>query len=222
MSAEPPPRSVFSSASPALLAAVARAASPVRVEAGAALFGQGDAADCFYIVDHGEIEISVMSPGGRKLTLEIMTPGEVFGEIGLFAGRRTAGAAALGPALLRRVRRSDLLAIIRRDPELALEFIEILCARLRTNSEHLQQRAFLPLPTRLAARLLALAVKVGAPDGAVRVSQAELADFAGATREAVAKTLALWKREGWISLSRGELRILDRGALGALAESAEE
>ena len=218
----PPPRSVFSAASPALLAAIERAATQVRLAPGAALFSQGDEADCFYILDEGEMEISVVSRSGRKLSLEIMTPGELFGEIGLFAGRRTAGASAIGAATLRRVRRGDLLAIIRRDPELALEFIEILCERLRVNSEHLQQRAFLPLPVRLANRLIALAVKVGAPDGAVRVSQAELADFAGATREAVAKTLALWRRDGWIALSRGSVRILDREALEALAESAED
>ncbi len=147
--------SIFSAASPALRAAIERSAAAMSLAPGITLFSQGDAADTFYILDSGEIEISVVSPGGRKLTIERMTPGEVFGEIGLFAGKRTATAAAVGAVRLRRVRRADLMAAIRADPELAIEFIEMLCDRLRTNVEMLEERSFQPLPTRLARRLLA-------------------------------------------------------------------
>ena len=63
---------------------------------------------------------------------------------------------------------------------------------------------------------------MGAADGAIRVSQADLADFVGATREAVAKTLATWRAQGWVGLSRGAVRVLDREALEALAVSADE
>ncbi len=218
----PPKHSVFSAASPELLAAVERAAVGVSLRPGAALFAQGDEADAFYIVDEGEIEISVTSQGGRKLTLDIMTKGEIFGEIGLFAGRRTATATASGPVRLRRVRRGDLMASIRAEPGLALQFIDMLCARLRVISEKLEERAFLPLPTRLAGRLLHLEAKVGSAEGVVTVSQADLADFAGATREAVAKTLAGWRARGWIALTRGAVRILDRAALEMLAETADD
>lgn len=218
----PPERSVFSAASPELLAAVERAAVRVEVAAGTVLFQQGDEADAFYIVDDGEIEISVTSQGGKKLTLEIMTRGEIFGEIGLFAGARTAGAMATGPARLRRVRRADLMASIRAEPALALQFIDMLCARLRVTSKMLEERTFLPLPTRLAGRLLHLGEKVGSKDGVVSVSQADLADFAGATREAAAKTLAGWRARGWIGLSRGAVQILDKPALAMLADSGDD
>jgi CRP/FNR family cyclic AMP-dependent transcriptional regulator len=215
-------RSIFFAASPEMRAAIDRAAAAVPLAAGVTLFGQGDAADAFFILDAGEIEISVVSAGGRKLTLEIMTPGEIFGEIGLFAGQRTATATALTPARLRRVRRADLLAAVRTEPDLALQLIDLLCIRLRSISEKLEERAFLPLPPRLASRILHLDAKFGAEDGHIPVSQSDLADFAGATREAVAKTLAGWRSQGWVSLSRGALRILDRAALREIVEAGDD
>lgn len=213
--------SIFTDASPELRRAIERAALPVTLAPGAHLFEQGDAADSFYILDAGRIEISVLSPGGRKLTLDIMMPGEVFGEIGLFAGKRTASACALGPARLRSIRRADLVAAIRSDADLAQQFIEILCERLRVVSEKLEERAFQPLPVRLAGRLLHLHDKLGAGSGVIPVSQAELADFVGATREAVAKTLAIWRAQGWVTLSRGTVKVLDRATLAEMATPGE-
>ena len=98
----------------------------------------------------------------------------------------------------------------------------MLCDRLRTNIEMLEERSFQPLPTRLARRLLHLADKLGPADGAIPVSQADLADFAGATREAVAKTLAQWRAQGWVALARGIVRVADRDALEDIAAGAEE
>ena len=215
-------RSMFSAASPALRAAIERTAIELTLAPGAMLFSQGDDADGFYILDSGEIEIGVLSPGGRKLTLEVMTPGEIFGEIGLFAGKRTASAAAIGKVRLRLVRRSDLMTAIRDEPDLALQFIDVLCERLRVVSEKLEERSFMPLPARLARRLRHLHDKLAPADGKIRVSQAALADFAGASREAVAKTLAVWKAEGWIDLSRGAVQVLDKDALEDIAESFDD
>jgi CRP/FNR family transcriptional regulator, cyclic AMP receptor protein len=221
MQSEMAERSIFSAATPELKAAIAGTAVALALAPGSVLFSQGDDADTFYIVDEGDIEISVLSPEGRKLTLEVMTPGEVFGEIGLFAGRRTASASAIGPVRLRMVRRGDLMAAIRREPDLALQLIDLLCERLRVVSDKLEERSFLALPARLARRLLHLADKLAPADGVIPVSQAALADFAGATREAVAKTLAVWRRRGWIALSRGQVRILDKTALELLADADE-
>lgn len=209
-------------ATAALRAALERAAVAVTLAPGDSLFLQGDDADALYLLDRGEIAISVLAPSGRKLGLEIITEGEIFGEIGLFTGRRTASATALGVARLRQVRRPDLLALIRPEPDLALELIELLCARLRVMSERHEDRAFLPLSTRLARLLLRLQLKIGKADGSLPVSQAELADFTGATREGVAKTLAIWRGQGWIRPGRGTLRILDRAALEAVAASPDD
>jgi CRP-like cAMP-binding protein len=109
---------------------------------------------------------------------------------------------------------------MRSSPELALQFVDLLCERLRTVSAKLEERAFLALPARLASRLLHLDDKIGDGGGGVAISQADLADFAGATREGVAKILAEWRALGWVSLSRGTVRILNRRALDAVAHIA--
>jgi CRP-like cAMP-binding protein len=223
MTARPRDRRSFLTEAPeALRGAFDDAAVALWLSAGATLFTQGERADAFYILDEGEVEISVLSPGGRKLSLEIMTRGEIFGEIGLFAGQRTATATAIGAVRLRRIGRADLMARLRVEPDLALQVIDLLCDRLRTISAKLEERAFLPLPTRLASRLLHLGAKLSPTDGVIPVSQADLADFAGATREAVAKTLGAWKAAGWVVLSRGAVTIRDKAALQAIAAAADD
>ena len=217
-----PARSFLDAATPALRAAVEGTAVRVTHRAGETLFSQGEPGDALYIVEAGEIEISVLSADGRKLALDMVVPGEVLGEIALFGGERTATATALSDSALRRIRRADVMAVIRSRPELALEFIDILCQRLRAVSRKLEERSFLPVPARLANRLLYLGDKVGpSRAGAVPVTQAELADFVGATREATAKTLVEWRARGWIALARGSVRILDRTALEGLAAEAD-
>lgn len=214
-------RSLLDAATPRLRAALESTAVRVSHRSGETLFSQGDAADSFFIVERGEVEVSVLSPDGRKLALDIVVPGEVLGEIGLFGGTRTATAIAHGAVVLRRMRRGDVLAQMRAHPELALEFIEILCERLRVVSRKLEERAFLPVPARLATRLLYLADKVATGrDGAIPATQAELADFVGATREAIAKTLGDWRAHGWIALARGSVQVLDRDALEAIVADA--
>ncbi len=189
---------------------------------GQVLFREGEPGDSLYVIDKGEIEIAVHSLDGRKLALDIQRDGEVFGEIALFGGDRTATATALTDSVLRRIRRADVLAALRHRPELALEFIDILCDRLRALSGKLEERTFLPVPVRLASRLLYLDGKVGRTVGEVAVSQADLADFVGATREAIAKTLAVWRNRNWVSISRGSVHILDRAQLEGIAASFRE
>jgi CRP/FNR family cyclic AMP-dependent transcriptional regulator len=213
-----PEGSLLDAATPELRAAVEATAVRVSHRAGETLFSQGDPGDAVYIVEAGEIEISVLSADGRKLALDMVVPGEVLGEIALFGGERTATATALRDSALRRIRRADVMAVIRSRPELALEFIDLLCLRLRAISRKLEERSFLPVPARLANRLLYLGDKVGP---SVPVTQAELADFVGATREAIAKTLGEWRARGWIALARGSVRIVDRTALQGLAAEAD-
>jgi CRP-like cAMP-binding protein len=195
------------------------AAVRTTLRGGEVLFSEGDVGDAFYVIERGEIEISVHSIGGRKLALDILCAGEVFGEIALFGGDRTATAMALGACELRRIGRAEVLAALRRQPELALDFIDLLCDRLRIVSRKLEERVFQPVPVRLANRLLYLDEKLG---GAVSVSQSDLADFVGATREAVAKTLAIWRRRKWVALSRRSVRIIERAALQGVHAAFEE
>jgi CRP/FNR family transcriptional regulator, cyclic AMP receptor protein len=201
--------------------ALEAAAVPKRLRPGEILFQQGDPGHALYIIDRGEIEISVQAFDGRKLALDILREGETFGEIALLGGARTATATAIGDCTLRAIRRTDFLAALRREPDLAIEFIEVLCARLRSLSSKLEERSFLPVPVRLANRLLHLDLKLGGT-GRVQVSQTDLADFVGATREGVAKTLATWRARDWIAVSRGAIRITNRAELERLGEEFRE
>jgi CRP-like cAMP-binding protein len=189
---------------------------------GQVLFSQSEAGDSFYVIERGRIEICVHSRDGRKLALDILGEGDVFGEIALFGGNRTATATALTDCTLRQIHRGEVMAALRQRPDLALDFIEVLCDRLRVLSRKLEERAFLPVPVRVASRLLHLDAKLGDEGGAVMVSQADLADFVGATREAIAKTLAVWQVRHWVMLSRGSIRIVDRDALERVCAAPRE
>lgn len=198
---------------------LAELATEVSLEPGTVLFEHGDEGDTLYAIIKGAVEFSVLARDGRKLTLDMMRPGALFGEITLFdPGMRTATATAVEHTTLWRVRHCDVLTRIRQRPDLAVDMIQLAGQRMRWMGRQLNEQVFLPLPTRLARKVLHLA-----PDGAecpcrLTLSQAELAEFVGATREAVSKILSGWKRDGVIDSARGGLIILDWTAMSQLAE----
>lgn len=192
-------------------------ASDIRLSQGETLFEQGDTGDALYAIVEGALEFSILSVAGRKLTLDLMRPGAIFGEIALFdPGERTATVTATEPSRLRRLRNRDILGQIERHPELAGDLLRLAGQRMRWMSAQLNEQVFLPMPVRLARKLLYLTPEGG--NGRLGLSQSELAEFVGATREAVSKTLSNWKRSGIIEINRGALQIIDRKALGLLAE----
>lgn len=192
-------------------------ATEVGLGAGDVLFEQGDAGDALFAITDGALEFSILSAAGRKLSLDIMRPGAVFGEIALFdPGDRTATATALEPSRVLRLRNRDVVSQILRHPELASDLLRLAGQRMRWMGNQFNEQVFLAMPIRLARKLLYLTPETG--DGKLALSQSELAEFVGATREAVSKTLAAWKRGGVIEISRGGLVILDRSALCGLAE----
>jgi len=207
-------QSILEQASEPLRRVIADLAFEIRLAEGETLFAQGDVGDALYFVDGGAVEISVLSSDGRKFSLNVMRQGDVFGEIALLDGSpRTATAIAFEPCILRCVRRDDLLAQLKHRSDLAFDFIQLLCGRLRWVHELLEDRAFLPLSCRVAKRLLVLCDQLGQPSGAIAISQAELADFLGATREGVAKILGSFRAIGIIDLSRGSITIRNTQAL---------
>lgn len=179
------------------------------------LFLKGDPGDALYAVRRGGIRISSGTEGGRRLTLNIHGPGDVFGEVALIDGRpRTADAVATEPTELFMLRRRDFLALLEGRPGLALRFAELLCERVRWMTERMEETVLMPLHARLARRIIALADDYGAE---IAVSQEELAVFVGASRESVNRQLQVWRRQDLIALRRGHLEVLDAGRL---AESA--
>jgi CRP-like cAMP-binding protein len=201
---------------------VERLANEVTFAAGATVFLQGDEGDALYRVIEGLIEISVVAPNGRKLSLNLMRPGDVFGEIALLDnGARTTSAIAVESCKLARIPRSAMRNLMAEKPEISVELIEILCGRLRWVSQQVEDQVFLPLPVRLAKRLFMLSDRLDGRDQELNLSQDELASFVGASRESTNKILNAWRRKRWIDMSRGTIKILDRSALTGVAEALD-
>ncbi|GLO69605.1 transcriptional regulator [Phaeobacter inhibens] len=212
-----PDRGFLSGASDRLLEMLDSQASEVLLQTGEELFEQGDEGDALYAIVSGAVEFSTLSSAGRKLSLDIMRPGAVFGEIALFdPGPRTATATALEPSRLRRLRSGDVVAKLQHHPALAGDLLRLAGQRMRWMNTQYSEQVFLPMPVRLARKLLYLTTE--GEDARLSLSQSELAEFVGATREAVSKTLSQWKRSDVIDISRGGLTIRDRAALKLLAD----
>ena len=214
------PKSGFlAHASEELLRLLNSVAKEVHLKEGEVLFEQGDTGDALYAIVSGTLEVSILSSEGRKLSLDVMRPGALFGEIALFdPGTRTATVTALEPARVRGVKNADVLAAIRKAPGLGIDMIQLAGERMRWMSSQLNEQVFLSMPARLARKILYLTIDGSEHLALLTLSQAELAEFVGATREAVSKTLSQWKRAGVIDVSRGGVRVIDRNALQVMAD----
>ena len=195
-----------------------------RLQPGEALFFKNDVGDAFYGILSGRIRISTSTPGGQELVLNIMEPGDAFGEIALLDGSdRTADAFAIEPCELMVLQRRDLWHLIERAPNLALHFLELAGARLRYLSDKIEDNAFLNVSARLAKQLIHMAELSGemTPDGTVvklQPSQAELGQMLGTSRISISKHLRRWRDKGWVVLRRGVVIIKNMTALQDLVE----
>jgi CRP-like cAMP-binding protein len=212
----------------ALLSRLARLSQTHRLAAGALLFQQGEEGDALYGIAEGLIRIWVSGDGGKELTLGLLEPGDVFGEIALLDGLpRSASVEAIEDSLLVMVRREAFLPLLEAESGLARHVIELLCERLRESTKRASEFAFLTLPARLALKLQSLAIAYGhdEPDGVVRIalklSQGDLAQMLGVTREAVNKQLKTWSQEGLVRHVRGQFLIGDRHRLAAIGEGQD-
>lgn len=187
-----------------------------RLNVGETLFDQNDYGDAMYVLDEGLLEVSILSISGRKLSLNRLRPGSVFGEISIFdPGPRTARIEAIEPCRLRVIRQSALLSEVALKPHLAEDLLRLAGKRLRWMSQQMETQVFLSPTARLAAKVLYLA----GDSRKIQMSQAQLADFVGVTREVVSKTLSEWRREGFVALSRGYIEISDKDALENIKNS---
>jgi CRP/FNR family cyclic AMP-dependent transcriptional regulator len=186
-----------------------------RVPAGHVLFQQGDAGDGLYGILTGRVAFTVDSVNGKGLILNVLGPGEFFGEIALLDGKgRTATAVARDACHLLFIAREEFMAFFGDRPEAMSRIIELLCARLRRSTEYIADTAFLDLSTRLAKQLVTLANDDGSSrEGALRISHAELAAMLGVSRERVSMQLAAWSDRGILDQGRGQLVVRDRQAL---------
>ena len=187
---------------------------------GSTIFEKGDAGVGLIGVVSGSVKISVTSADGRDIVLNIIRPGEVFGEIALLDGRaRTANAAAMSDCELIVIERREFLPFLRSEPDVTLKLMEILCSRLRKTSEQVQDVTFLNLSTRLAKTLLRLAANDGPskPASKVAITQREISQIVGRSRESTNKQLRAWAKRGWIRLERGSVTVIKAAKLVELA-----
>jgi CRP-like cAMP-binding protein len=186
-------------------------------EEGAVIFMRGDPGDSLCAVATGRVRISASGPGGKEVFLNVMEPGDAFGEIALLDGSpRTATATAMTRTELIIIPRDAFSALLQSQPQLAAHLIQLLCKRVRWTAEQMEDTALLSVPARLAKRLLSLASAAGRqPERGTKLmlSQEALAQFLGLSRQITNQHLQTWRAKKWISLGRGSITLEDPAAL---------
>ncbi len=201
------------------LAGLAERMRPRRYRAGAAIFHREDPGSTLHIIHRGRVKLVLASPEGREVTVQLLGPGDFFGELALLdGGPRSASAVALEPVTTLTLDHAPFIATLGRHPEVAGRLLAVLGDRLRRTDELIADILFLDLPARLAKHLLALADDHGSAgtDGiriALRLSQSELAAIVGATRESVNRCLNAYADRGLVAVDRDGITILDPDAL---------
>jgi CRP-like cAMP-binding protein len=194
--------------------------------AGHAIFHKQDRADSMLVVVEGRVLISASSQSGREIVLNLIDEGEVFGEIGLIdGGTRSAQAQALEDTLCLELERRHFLPLLEENPRLAIELLGVVCRKLRSTTEDVEDIAFLELKPRLAKKLLAFAQHFGRdkPTGRVitlALTQQRLAAMLGATRETVNRTLAELTEQGVLEVRRGACTITNPARLAEIASGS--
>jgi len=215
---------LFGTFAPDALAACAEKFREVRFAKDEMLFARGDPGTHLYIVCEGQIRLAIATSEGRELSFQIVGPGDLFGEIALFDGRkRSAEAVALSPTRAFALERRDFDRLRSSHPGISDAVIAYLCHRLREVSDKLEAIALYPLDVRLARFLLA-ALR-GAPDVPgrrtpleLRFSQSELALLLGASRPKINAALGALESAGAIGRTSDRL-FCDRGKLAGIADA---
>ena len=199
-----------------------RYAKHTTLKRGATLFSKGDPGNSLCAVISGTVKMSISSPDGRSAIFNLIGPGEIFGEIAVLDGQsRTADATANTNCEIFVIDRREFLPFVRSHPELAMKFIELLCAKLRWTSDQVEQVILQNLPGRLASALIRLADKhkLAPGDRTIAVTQQEISEMVGMTRESINKQLRVWAARKWVRLEHGAIVVLDAEPLQALVEA---
>ena len=187
----------------------------VKLRKGQSLFKEGDDGDHLYVVSSGKVKLGTKSVDGRENLLMILGPGDMFGELSLFdSGPRTATATAVTDSKLLALGQDKVIPWVREHPEVSLQLLARLASRLRRTNEVVGDLVFSDVPGRVAKALIDLGVKFGdkRTEGLFvnhDLTQEELAQLVGASRETVNKALADFAQRGWLRLEARSVMILD-------------
>ena len=187
----------------------------VKVSKGNTLFKEGDAGDRLFVVVEGKLKLGTSSMDGRENLLSILGPGDMFGELSLFdPGPRTATATAVTDARVLALAHDQVIGLVTQHPQVSLELLARLAQRLRRTNEVLADLVFSDVPGRVAKALMDLGSRFGVQkDDGLHVNhdltQEELAQLVGASRETVNKALADFAARSWVRLEPRAVVVLD-------------
>ena len=213
---------IFSDLEPEALDQLCRYAKHATLKRGATIYSKGDPGNSLYAVISGTAKMSVSSADGRSAILNLIGPGEIFGEIALLDGlARSADATAHTNCEVFVIDRREFIPFVRSQPALAMKFIELLCTRLRQTSDQVEQIILQNLPGRLASALIRLTEKhkLGPGGRTIAITQQEISEIVGMTRESINKQLRAWAARSWVRLEHGAIVVLKAEPLQALAEA---
>ena len=185
----------------------------VKLRKGQSLFKEGDDGDHLFVVSSGKVKLGTKSVDGRENLLMILGPGDMFGELSLFdSGPRTATATAVTDSKLLALGQDKVIPWVKEHPEVSLQLLARLASRLRRTNEVVGDLVFSDVPGRVAKALIDLGVKFGdkRSEGLFvnhDLTQEELAQLVGASRETVNKALADFAQRGWLRLEARSVMI---------------
>ena len=186
-----------------------------KLSRGDVLFSEGEPGDKLYVIESGKIKLGHTASDGRESLIAVLGAGEMIGELSLFdPGPRTATAAALTNCKVLAMGHEALLPWLVGRPDLAVSLLAALARRLRRTNEALADLVFSDVPGRVAKALLELGSKFGepVPEGLLvthDLTQEELAQLVGASRETVNKALADFSQRGWMRIEQRSVTLLD-------------
>jgi CRP/FNR family transcriptional regulator len=189
------------------------------VSRGHIVFNEGDEGDRLFIVLEGKVKITRASADGRENVIAVLGAGEMFGELSLFdPGPRTASVSAVTDATLASLDHDDLRPLLLERPGMGVELLRALAQRLRRTNDAMADLVFTDVPGRVAKALLDLSAKFGVAEAdGIRVrhdlTQEELAQLVGASRETVNKALSEFAHRGWLRIEGRSVLILDEDRL---------
>jgi CRP/FNR family transcriptional regulator len=192
-----------------------RQTSEVKLSRGEHLFLEGQDGDRLYVVLDGKIKLTRAAVDGRENLWSVLGPGEMFGELSLFDPRpRTSTASAVTDVTLAALAHDALRPWLLERPEVSMHMLQALAQRLRRANDVVADLVFTDVPGRVAKNLLDLADRFGEQEREGLhvhhdLTQEELAQLVGASRETVNKALADFAARGWLQISARSVLILD-------------
>ncbi|HET9118195.1 MAG TPA: Crp/Fnr family transcriptional regulator [Pseudonocardiaceae bacterium] len=206
---------IFQGVDPAAIQALKATLEPVHFPRAHVIFAEGEPGDRLYIVLSGKVKIGRRSPDGRENLLAVFGPSDMFGELSIFdPGPRTSTATTVTVVSAVSMDRSALREWIAKRPEIAEQLLRVIARRLRRTNNMLADLIFTDVPGRVAKALLQLAHDFGTQEGGMLrvthdLTQEEIAQLVGASRETVNKALADFAHRGWLRLEGKSVLILE-------------